>query len=77
MVDADDMVRTGAPDDFWQEAQPLIPVPAVRPQGGGKRRADGRAVLAAIVYLVQAGCSWPKLPAVLITLTARALAAAR
>ncbi|WP_173064408.1 transposase [Phytohabitans houttuyneae] len=31
--------------------------------GGGKRRADDRAVLAAIVYLVQAGCSWWKLPA--------------
>lgn len=59
----DDMVRTWAPDDFWQIAQPLIPVPAKRPQGGGKRRADDRAVLAAIVYLVQAGCSWWKLPA--------------
>src|SRR5437667_10078468 len=59
------MVRTWAPDDFWQVAQPLIPQPPVRPQGGGKRRADDRAVLAAIVYLVQAGCSWPKLPAVL------------
>jgi len=34
-----------------------------RPQGGGKRRVDDRAVLAAIVYLVQAGCSWWKLPA--------------
>lgn len=57
------MVTTWAPDDFWQVAQPLIPVPEPRPQGGGKRRADDRAVLAAIVYLVQAGCSWPKLPA--------------
>ena len=59
------MVRTWAPDDFWQIAQPLIPVPAKRPQGGGKWRADDRAVLAAIVYLVQAGCSWRKLPAAL------------
>ncbi|WP_442935274.1 transposase [Micromonospora sp. CPCC 206061] len=33
-------------------------------QGGGKRRADDRACLAAIVYMVQAGCSWRKLPAV-------------
>jgi transposase len=54
------MVRTWAPDDFWQVAQPLIWVPAARPQGGGKRRIDDRAVLAAIVYLVQAGCSWRK-----------------
>jgi transposase len=64
-VVVEDMVGTWAPDDLWQVAQPLIPVPAPRPQGGGKKRADDRAVLAAIVYLVQAGCSWPKLPAVL------------
>jgi transposase len=51
------MNRTWAPDDLWEAAQPLIPVPAVRPQGGGKRRADDRAVLAAIAYPVQAGCS--------------------
>ena len=61
----EDMIRTWAPDDFWQVAQRLIPAPAARPQGGGKRRADDRAVLAAIVYLVQAGCSWRKLPAAL------------
>ncbi|MEV7231356.1 transposase [Polymorphospora sp. NPDC051019] len=48
-----------------EAAQPLIPSPALRPQGGGKRRAVDWAVLAAIVYLVQAGCSWPKLPSVL------------
>jgi transposase len=59
------MVRTWAPDDFWQVAQPLIPVPPVRPQGGGTRRVSDRAVLAAVVYLVQAGCSWRKLPAAL------------
>ena len=59
------MVDTWAPDDFWQVAQPLIPVPRPRPQGGGRKRADDRAVLAAIVYLVQAGCSWTKLPAVM------------
>ncbi len=49
------MIRTWAPDDFWQVAQPLIPMPAKRPQGGRKRRADDRAVLAAIVYPVHAG----------------------
>ncbi|MEV7230792.1 transposase [Polymorphospora sp. NPDC051019] len=65
MVDVGDMVRAWVPDDFWQEAQPLIPVPPPWPQDGGKRRADDRAVLATIVYLVQSGCSWPKLPAVL------------
>ncbi|WP_344617493.1 transposase [Dactylosporangium salmoneum] len=57
------MIQTWAPEDLWAVAQPLIPVAAKRPQGGGKRRADDRAVLAAIAYMVQAGCSWRKLPA--------------
>jgi transposase len=59
----EDMVRTWAPDDLWEIVQPLIPVPPKRPQGGGRRRVDDRAVLAAIVYLTQAGCSWRALPA--------------
>jgi transposase len=60
-----DIVETWATDDFWQVARPLIPIPRPRRQGGGRKRADDRAVLAAIVYLVQAGCSWAKLPAVM------------
>ncbi|GAA3250299.1 hypothetical protein GCM10010532_096910 [Dactylosporangium siamense] len=36
---------------------------AKRPQGGGKRRADDLADLAAIASMVQAGCSWRKPPA--------------
>jgi transposase len=59
----DDMIRTWAPDDFWQVAQPLIPVPPPCGRGGGTARVSDRAVLAAIVYMVQAGCSWRKLPA--------------
>ena len=59
----EDMIQTWAPDDLWAVAQPLIPVAAKRPQGGGRRRADVRAVFAAIAYMVQAGCSWRKLPA--------------
>jgi len=46
----------------WEIARPLIPTPPQRRQGGGRRRVDDRAVLAAIVYLVQARCSWWKLP---------------
>lgn len=56
-------MRTWAPDDLWELAEPLIPMSRKRRQGGGRRRADDRAVLAAIVYLVQAGCSWWTLPA--------------
>jgi hypothetical protein len=40
-----------------------------RPQGGGRRRVDDRAVLAAIVYVAQAGCSWWKLPVELLGVT--------
>ena len=58
-------MRTWAPDDLWDIARPLIPAPPRRRQGGGRRRTDDRAVLAAIVYLTQAGCSWWKLPATL------------
>lgn len=57
------MIQTWAPEELWNVAQPLIPVPPPRPQGGGKRRSDDRAVLAALLYMVQAGCSWRKLPA--------------
>jgi transposase len=59
----EDMIRTWAPDELWEIAQPLIPAGPVRRQGGGRRRVDDRAVFAAIVYVTQAGCSWWKLPA--------------
>jgi hypothetical protein len=41
----------------------------VRVQGGGRRRVDDRAVLVAICYLAQAGCSWWKLPEALFGVT--------
>jgi transposase len=47
----------------------LIPPAPVRRQGGGRRRVDDRAVLAAIVYVTQAGCSWWKLPEALFGVT--------
>jgi transposase len=55
-------VERWCPDPLWQIAEPLIPPPPTRPQGGGRRRVDDRAVLAAILWLTQAGCSWWKLP---------------
>jgi transposase len=58
----EDMIRIWAPDDFWAMGQPLIPVPA-SVHGAAASGGPTTAVLAAIVYLVQAGCSWPKLPA--------------
>ncbi len=52
-------------DSLRKIAQPLIPPAPRRPQGGGRRRVDDRRVLAAVLYLTQAGCSWWKLPEVM------------
>ena len=57
-----DVIGKWAPDSLWEIAAPLIPPAPTRPQGGGRRRVDDRQVLAAVLYLTQAGCSWWKLP---------------
>ncbi|MGW7367157.1 IS5 family transposase [Streptomyces sp. NPDC054841] len=44
--------------------QTVAPEPPVRPQGGGRRRADDRAVLAAILFVATSGCTWRQLPPV-------------
>ncbi|GAA2351796.1 IS5 family transposase [Dactylosporangium salmoneum] len=62
-------VERWCPDALWEIAAPLIPPAPVRPQGGGRRRVDDRAVLAAICYLTQAGCSWWKLPEAMFGVT--------
>ena len=50
------------PDELWALAEPLIP--AQRARGAGRRQAmaDPRAVLAAVVYVLQTGCAWRHLP---------------
>jgi transposase len=57
-----DDVEKYCPDGLWQLARPLLPAPPERHQGGGRRRTDDRAVLAAILYVLESGCSWRKLP---------------
>src|SRR3954447_10258439 len=59
----EDMVRVWVPDGLWELARPLIPPGPRRAQGGGRRRGDDRALLAAILYMTKAGCSWRTLPA--------------
>jgi len=39
----------------WAHVEPLIP-PAKR--GGGKRRADMRAVVNGVMYVLSTGCQW-------------------
>ena len=46
----------------WQLTQPLLPPAPKRHQGGGRCRLDDRAVLAAILFVLQTGCAWAALP---------------
>jgi transposase len=65
-VDFDDRIsplcRRLVPDDMWVLAQPLMPTPKVRPQGGGRTRVGDRAVFVAVVYVLTSGCAWRRLP---------------
>lgn len=58
----DDVVKY-CPDALWQLSEPLIPEHPKRHQGGGRPRIDDRTALAAILYVLQSGCAWDKLPA--------------
>src|SRR4051812_50230283 len=54
---------------MWAEMEggmclgPLRPPQQERPQGGGTRYVDERAVFTAIVYVLTSGCAWRHLPA--------------
>ena len=51
------------PDGLWEIVEPLIPPQTERPQGGGTRYVEDRAVFTAIVYVLTTGCAWRHLPA--------------
>src|SRR3712207_8951233 len=51
------------PDGLWAIVEPLLPPQRERPQGGGTRYVDDRAVFTAIVYVLTTGCAWRHLPA--------------
>src|SRR3712207_1589655 len=62
-------VERWCPNALWELAAPLIPAAPVRAQGGGRRRVDDRAVLAAICYVTESGCSWWQLPQAMFGVT--------
>ena len=45
------------PDGLWEIVEPLIPPQSQRPQGGGTRYRDDRAVFTAIAYVLSTGCA--------------------
>nr|WP_244409218.1 IS5 family transposase [Streptomyces albofaciens] len=58
------IVERLVPDRLWELFQDVVPSAPQRPQGGGRRRCDDRAVLAAIVFVATTGCTWRQLPPV-------------
>jgi transposase len=60
---AERLGRELVPDGLWQIVEPLIPPQRERPQGGGTRHVEDRAVFSAIVYVLTTGCAWRHLPA--------------
>jgi transposase len=51
------------PDGLWELVAPLLPAQTERPQGGGTRYVEDRAVFTAVVYVLTTGCAWRHLPA--------------
>jgi transposase len=51
------------PDELWGIVEPLLLTQPKRPQGGGTRYVEDRAVFTAIVYVLTTGCAWRHLPA--------------
>ena len=58
----DRLARELVPDELWLIVEPLIPRQRLRPQGGGTRQVEARAVFTAVVYVLTTGCAWRHLP---------------
>ncbi|MFE6775385.1 transposase [Streptomyces sp. NPDC057702] len=57
------LVTRLVPDELWKSFRVVVPSQQPsRPQGGGRRKADDRAVLAGIVFVTLTGCAWRELP---------------
>ncbi|WP_353963134.1 transposase [Streptomyces sp. NBC_01142] len=57
-----DLSRRLVPDGLWELAAPLLPRFTSRPQSGGTKPVDERAVFAAVVYVLTSGCAGRHLP---------------
>jgi transposase len=55
------MARELVPDALWERVQPLLP-PAPPRRQGGRPRADDRACLRGILFVLKTGIQWEELP---------------
>lgn len=55
------MARELVPDALWERVAPLLPTP--KKKLFGRPRADDRAALEAIVFVLRSGIPWEMLPA--------------
>jgi transposase len=55
------MARELVPDDLWERVAPLLPAPKKKKRLG-RPRADDRAALEAIVFVLRTGIPWEMLP---------------
>ena len=57
-------------DALWNCVEPLLPTPVTRKRrrkyqrkpGGGRKRADNRAIFAGVLYVLSTGCQWQAVP---------------
>ena len=56
------MVERVVTDALWSRLEPLIPVPERRYRFPGRRRADNRAALEGILFVISTGMRWNDLP---------------
>jgi transposase len=56
------MARDLVPDALWERVAPLLPVPKKKKKPG-RPRAEDRAALEAIVFVLRTGIPWEMLPA--------------
>ena len=56
------MVEDLVPDSLWERVAPLLPRPVRRYRYPGRKRADDRAALAGVVFVLKTGIAWNQLP---------------
>jgi transposase len=56
------MARQWVTDELWNEIKPLLPPEPPKPKGG-RPRADDRACLVGIIFVLRTGCGWNDIPA--------------